>query len=118
MTDIEQIALDLRKRALDVLDGKAEENELVYELHRLERNDPPLFDQIVRQLEVDNERWSESSGFPVVSVQRDGAAKLERLVFVSGSKSLEWRSDHGEREWLESFAKQMIEDCEREKRRE
>lgn len=115
MNDVEQIALDLRKAALEVLDGKVDEKELVYELHRLERHSPGLFDQVVRQLEADNERWSESSGFPLVSVERDEKSRLEGLVFTSGSKRLSWRSDYGEREWLESFAQQLIEECERDR---
>lgn len=119
MKETEQKALFLRRKALEVLDGKLDRQDLLRELHQLERNDPPFFDSVVKQLEDDNNRWSESSGLPHVSVERDEQERVKTVTFIhldrKDAKELTFRSDLMEREWAEAFARQLIDECDKSK---
>ena len=71
MNEAEIRSLEIRCKALEVFDGKCDVFELQKILHLIERNQPDLLEQVARQLVQDNGRWSDSSGFPNVKVQRD-----------------------------------------------
>lgn len=118
MNDAEIRSLEIRRKALEFFDGKCEELELQKILHLLERNQPDLFEKVVLQLEADNGRWSDSSGFPNIRVQRDSKERVQTIVFEALGKkktdgnheilSATWRSDHSEIQWIESFTKDLL----------
>ncbi|HEY9787951.1 MAG TPA: hypothetical protein V6D17_21360 [Candidatus Obscuribacterales bacterium] len=122
MTPAEKMSFDLRRLALDVLDGRSDELTLLRQLSLLERNDPLLFEQVVKQLEQDNDRWSPSSKLPNVEVMRDERGFVENVKFVAlgdesndKTKHICWRSDYSERVWVEAFAEELIQECEKKK---
>ncbi|MFN8554578.1 MAG: hypothetical protein U0103_24170 [Candidatus Obscuribacterales bacterium] len=148
MNDIELKALELKRKAWEVLDGKAEADVLFQELYRLERQSPDFLESVAKQLEADNGRWSVTSALPNAEVKREQATqRIEEISFhaldeqvnephaheagreqfqhVSVPKNAElemsqhaaenaerlsvivWRSDYGDRAWLEDFAKDI-----------
>jgi hypothetical protein len=151
MNDIELKALELKRKAWEVLDGKAEADALFQELYRLERQTPEFLEAVAKQLEADNGRWSTTSALPDVAVKRaEPSQRIEEISFhaldetskqlptqhthhenrtefqhtaVSRDAELElskasenhpeplsvvvWRSDFGDRAWIEDFAKEM-----------
>ena len=149
MNDIELKALELKRKAWEVLDGKAEIDVLFQELYRLERQTPDFFDSVAKQLEEDNGRWAATSALPNAEVRRESATqRIEEISFhalnlqvtdhnpseikeefqhvsVPKSAALEmdrnmdvaseplsvivWRSDYGDRAWIEDFAKDFTE---------
>lgn len=147
MNDIELKALELKRKAWEVLDGKADADGLFQELYRLERQAAEFFEAVAKQLEEDNGRWSATSALPNVEVKRESATqRIEEISFhaldeerpehdtheqktefqhvhVSKTAELElsrntesppetlsvvvWRSDYGDRAWIEDFAKDL-----------
>jgi len=147
MNDIELKALELKRKAWEVLDGKAEADVLFQELYRLERQTPEFFESVAKQLEEDNGRWAATSALPNAAVKRELATqRIEEISFhaldeqpsdhiipenrtefqhvgvsktaelelsksaESGVESLSvvvWRSDYGDRAWIEDFAKEI-----------
>lgn len=148
MNDIELKALELKRKAWEVLDGKADADVLFQELYRLERQTPDFFEAVAKQLEEDNGRWAPTSALPNAEVKREKATqRIEEISFhaldeqlveheshdehksefqhVHVSKTAEmeltrsaeptpeslsvvvWRSDYGDRAWIEDFAKEM-----------
>lgn len=107
--------MEIRRTAFDVLEGKEDIVELQKQLHIIERHTPEMLDSVVKQLEEDNGRWSETAGLPHISVQRDAHSRVQTVTFEStgkifGSqkpKSIVWRSDHSEIIWVEDFAKDL-----------
>lgn len=118
MNEAERRSLEIRRKALEVFDGKSEELELQKILHLIERNQPDFLETVVKQLEEDNGRWSDSSGFPNAKVRRDGNGRVQTVTFealgkiqADGSQeilSIIWRSDHSEIAWVESFTKELL----------
>ncbi len=147
MNDIELKALELKRKAWEVLDGKADADVLYQELYRLERQTPDFFESVAKQLEEDNGRWAATSALPNAEVKRETATqRIEEISFhaldeqisedashdhktefqhvhVSKTAELElsrsaeaspeslsvvvWRSDYGDRAWIEDFAKEL-----------
>ncbi|MBS1955937.1 MAG: hypothetical protein JST89_17260 [Cyanobacteria bacterium SZAS-4] len=147
MNDIELKALELKRKAWEVLDGKADADVLFQELYRLERQTPDFFESVAKQLEEDNGRWAATSALPNAEVKRETATqRIEEISFhaldeqlssheshehktefqhVHVSKTAEmelsrnsepspeslsvvvWRSDYGDRAWIEDFAKDL-----------
>ena len=113
VTDIELRALELKRRAWEALAKQTGTTVLFRELSQMERQTPEFFELVVKQLEADNGRWLASSALPNVKVKRDSASKIEEISFFaidsecldSQPSALVWRSDHGDREWIEDFAK-------------
>lgn len=117
MNEAEIRSMEIRRKALEVFDGKCEELELQKILHLIERNQPELLEDVARQLVEDNGRWSQSSGFPVVKIQRDSKERVQTITFEALAKnsgstpqvlSIIWRSDHSEIQWVESFTKELL----------
>ncbi len=118
MNEAERRSLEIRRKALEVFDGKSEELELQKILHLIERNQPEFLETVVKQLEEDNGRWSDSSGFPNAKVRRDDNGRLQTVTFEALGKmqpdgtqeilSIIWRSDHSEIAWVESFTKELL----------
>jgi hypothetical protein len=118
MNEAERRSLEIRRKALEVFDGKAEELEFQKILHLIERNQADFLDTVVKQLEEDNGRWSDSSGFPNVKVRRDGNGRVQTVTFEALDKtqpdgtreilSIVWRSDHSEIAWVETFTKELL----------
>ncbi len=82
MNDIELKALELKRKAWEVLDGKAEADLLFQELYRLERQSPEFLDSVASQLEADNGRWSATSALPDAVVKRDKSTqRIEEISF-------------------------------------
>lgn len=118
MNEAEIRSLEIRRKALEAFDGKCDVLELQKILHLIERNQPDLLDQVARQLVSDNGRWSDSSGFPNVKVQRDSNERVQTITFEALSKknaqgeqeviSVVWRSDHSEIQWVESFTQALL----------
>jgi len=118
MNEAEIRSLEIRRKALEVFDGKCDVLELQKILHLIERNQPDLLEQVARQLVQDNGRWSDSSGFPNVKVQRDSNERVQTISFETLGKknalgeqevvSVIWRSDLSELQWVESFTKGLL----------
>ncbi len=118
MNEAERLSLEIRRKALEVFDGKEEQLELQKILHLIERNQPDLLDSVVKQLEEDNGRWSDSSGFPNVQVKRDESGRVQTVTFEALGKtyadgtqevlSIIWRSDHSEVAWVETFTRELL----------
>lgn len=118
MNEAEIRSLEIRRKALEVFDGKCEVLELQKLLHIIERNQPDFLETVVQQLLADNGRWSDSSGFPNVKIQRDAKGRVQTITFealgkknADGSReilSLIWRSDHSEIQWVETFTKELL----------
>ena len=118
MNEAERRSLEIRRKALEVFDGKSEELELQKILHLIERNQPDFLDSVVKQLEEDNGRWSDSSGFPNAKVRRDANGRVQTVTFEALGKmqadghqeilSIIWRSDHSEIAWVETFTKELL----------
>ncbi len=147
MNDIELKALELRRKAWEVLTGKAEADVLLQELYRLERQTPDFFEAVAKQLEEDNGRWAATSALPDAEIKREiETQRIEEISFhalgvkavehhsdehktefqhVAVPKSAElelsrnaetsgealsvviWKSDYGDRAWIEDFAKEL-----------
>jgi len=145
MNDIELKALELKRKAWEVLDCKAEVEVLFQELYKLERQTPEFFEAVAKQLEEDNGRWAATSALPNAEVKREATTnRIEEISFhaldahmvvhpslenktefqhVSVPKPaaeemnrstdkdsepmsvIVWRSDYGDRAWIEDFAK-------------
>jgi hypothetical protein len=145
MNDIELKALELKRKAWEVLDCKAEADVLFQELFRLERQTPEFFEAVAKQLEEDNGRWAATSALPNAEVRREAAtSRIEEICFHALDSQTEehphpenktefkhvavpkpaaeemsrtadkdseplsvivWRSDYGDRAWIEDFAK-------------
>ncbi len=86
MNEAERLSLEIRRKALEVFDDKAEELELQKILHLIERNQPDLLESVVKQLEEDNGRWSDSSGFPNAKVRRDANGRVQTVTFEALGK--------------------------------
>lgn len=122
MNDVERKSMEIRRTAFDVLEGKVDIVELQKQLHIIERHTPEQLDNVVKQLEEDNGRWSETAGLPHIYVQRDAQSRVQTVTFEStgknaGSqkpKSIVWRSDHSEIIWVEDFAKDLAKNPEQE----
>jgi hypothetical protein len=118
MNEAEIRSLEIRRKALEVFDGKCEVLELQKLLHIIERNQPDFLETVVQQLLADNGRWSDSSGFPNVKIQRDAKGRVQTITFealgkknADGSQeilSLIWRSDHSEIQWVETSTKELL----------
>ncbi len=118
MNEAERRSLEIRRKALEVFDGKAEELEVQKILHLIERNQPDFLDAVVKQLEEDNGRWSDNSGFPNAKVRRDANDRVQTVTFEALGKtqadgtqeilSIIWRSDHSEIAWVESFTRELL----------
>lgn len=118
MNEAERLSLEIRRKALEVFDGKAEELELQKILHLIERNQPEILEAVVKQLEEDNGRWSDNSGFPNAKIRRDGTGRVQTVTFEALGKmqadgkqeilSIIWRSDHSEIAWVETFTKELL----------
>jgi len=118
MNEAERRSLEIRRKALEVFDGKAEKLELLRILHLIERNQPDFLEAVVKQLEEDNGRWSDSSGFPNVQVKRDANERVQTVTFEALGKTMEdgskevvsivWRSDHSEIQWVETFTRELL----------
>jgi hypothetical protein len=118
MNEAERLSLEIRRKALEVFDGKSEELELQKILHLIERNQPEILEAVVKQLEEDNGRWSDNSGFPNAKVGRDGNGRVQTVTFEALGKmqadgkqeilSIIWRSDHSEIAWVETFTKELL----------
>lgn len=118
MNEAEIRSLEIRRKALEVFDGKCDVLELQKILHLIERNQPELLEQVASQLVQDNGRWSDSSGFPNVKVQRDTNERVQTISFEALGKknaqgeqeviSVIWRSDLSEIQWVESFTKELL----------
>lgn len=118
MNEAERTSLEIRRKALEALDGKVEAVEVQKLLHLVERNQPDFLETVVRQLEEDNGRWSDSSGFPNVKVGRDPNGRLLTVTFEGLGKTLPdgkrevlsivWRSDYSELHWVESFTREIL----------
>ncbi len=117
MNEAERQSLEIRRKALEVFDGKADELELQKILHLIERNQPNFLETVVKQLEEDNGRWSDSSGFPSASALRDAHGHVQTVTFEALGKTLQdgtreilsivWRSDRSEIPWVENFARDL-----------
>ncbi|HEY9679179.1 MAG TPA: hypothetical protein V6C76_14315 [Drouetiella sp.] len=82
MNDVELKALELKRKAWEVLDGKAEAEELFQELYRLERGPNEFFVAVAQQLEEDNGRWAATSGLPNAEIKRDASnSRIEEISF-------------------------------------
>ncbi len=122
MNDIERKAMEIRRTAFDVLEGKLDIVELQKLLHIIERHTPEQLDSVVKQLEEDNGRWSETAGLPHIYVQRDANSRVQTVTFESTGqiensqkpKSIVWRSDHSEIIWVADFAKDLVKNPEQE----
>ncbi len=151
MNDVELKALELKRKAWEVLDANADVEVLFQELYRLERQTPEFFEEVAKQLEADNGRWAASSALPNAAVKREaGTTRIEEISFhallshttpsnshteertefqhVAVSKTaaeemnrtaeknteplsvIVWRSDYGDRAWIEDFAKDYIDE--------
>lgn len=118
MNEAERTSLEIRRKALEALDGKVEAVEVQKLLHLVERNQPDFLETVVKQLEEDNGRWSDSSGFPNVKVGRDPNGRLLTVTFEGLGKTLPdgtrevlsivWRSDYSELHWVESFTREIL----------
>ncbi len=154
MNDVELKAIELKRKAWEVLDGKSPPDKLFQDLHRLERQNPKLLELVAAQMELDNGRWNVNSAIPDVIVQRDqlnrieaiefffpepdrtevtacadtisdasqkdnnSAIKIETPLSISSDKEITeipmtpdrvvWRSDYGDRLWIEDFAKDYL----------
>ncbi len=118
MNEAERLSLEIRRKALEVFDGKSDELELQKILHLIERNQPEILEAVVKQLEEDNGRWSDSSGFPNAKVRRDGNGRVQTVTFEALGKvhsdgeqeilTIMWRSDHSEISWVETFTKELL----------
>ncbi len=83
MDDVEQIALQIRRRAFEVLDGKESLNAFLDSLWQLDAQKPALLEKVAQQLEADNGRWSKSSALPDISVGRDKSGRVGLITFTS-----------------------------------
>ncbi len=116
MNEAERKSLTIVQQAFAVLDGRDNSDEVIRHLHRLERNTPDLFNEVVSQLEKDNGRWSAVSSMPSVEVIRDDEGRVEAIIFSEQqtpqkSEDLDaflWVSDRVDVKWFEAFAEELI----------
>jgi len=116
MNDAERKSLTIVQQAFAVIDGRESSDEVVRHLHRLERNTPELFNDVVTQLERDNGRWSAASSMPSVEVIRDEEGRVEAIIFSEQQTSQKsgdldaflWVSDRVDVKWFEAFAEELI----------
>lgn len=87
--DVEQLALKLRRRAFDVLDGKESLTAFLETLWQLDSQKPELLEKVAKQLEQDNGRWSAASALPEITVGRDKAGRIGLITFTSPESSVE-----------------------------
>jgi hypothetical protein len=113
MKDVEKKALTILQKAFSALSGKGEREDVVHYLHRLERNSPALFVEVIDQLEGDNGRWATAAQMPAVEVCRDAQNAVEAIIFSATGGSAEpeafiWLSDRVDIKWFESFAEDLL----------
>jgi hypothetical protein len=116
MNEAERKSLTVLQQAFAVIDGREPSDEVVRHLHRLERNSPDLFNEVVSQLEKDNGRWSAVSNMPSVEVIRDDERRIEAIIFseqqtpqkIADLDAFLWVSDRVDVKWFEAFAEELI----------
>jgi hypothetical protein len=114
----EQQALTVLREAWAALAGKDSAETVVHHLHRLERNTPELFLQVIDQLESDNGRWAPQAEMPVVEICRSEKAEVEAVIFSQASEGLVnieepdrafiWVSDNVDIKWVEEFVRELL----------
>lgn len=92
--DVEQLALKIRRRAFDVLDGKESLTAFLESLWQLDSQTPDLLERVARQLEQDNGRWSAASALPEITVGRDKAGRIGLITFTSTDTVREQQGNH------------------------
>ena len=92
--DVEKIALSLRRRAFEVLEGRESLTAFLETLWQLDSNTPELLEQVASQLELDNGRWSAASALPEITVKRDKEGRIGLISFNSPDAA---REAHNER---------------------
>ena len=83
MNEVEQLALNIRRKAFQVLDGKESLTGFLDSLWQLDTQKPELFQEVAIQLEQDNDRWSSTSALPEVTVRRDKSGRIGLITFTS-----------------------------------
>lgn len=83
MNEVEQLALNLRRRAFEVLEGKESLTAFLDALWLLDSQTPDLLDKVALQLEQDNGRWSSTSALPEVDVRRDKSGRIGVISFTA-----------------------------------
>jgi len=91
--DVEQLALKLRRRAFDVLDGRESLTAFLETLWQLDSQKPDLLEKVAKQLEQDNGRWSAASALPEITVGRDKAGRIGLITFTSTEPGREQQGD-------------------------
>lgn len=81
--DVEQLALQIRRRAFEVLDGRESLTAFLESLWQLDSQKPELLEKVASQLEQDNGRWSATSALPEITVGRDKAGRVGLITFTS-----------------------------------
>jgi hypothetical protein len=114
----EQQALAVLREAWAALAGKDSSDAVVRHLHRLERNTPELFVQVINQLESDNGRWAPQAELPVVEICRGNQDEIEAVIFSRATDRLVkieepdpafiWVSDHVDIKWVEEFVRELL----------
>jgi len=85
--DVEQLALQLRRRAFEVLDGKESLTALLESLWQLDAQKPDLLAKVAEQMEQDNGRWSATSALPEITVSRDKNGRIGLITFTSADET-------------------------------
>lgn len=83
LEDVEQLALKLRRRAFEVLDGRESLTAFLETLWQMDSQKPELLEKVAQQLEQDNGRWSAASALPEITVGRDKAGRIGLITFTS-----------------------------------
>jgi hypothetical protein len=82
MEDVQQLALTIRRRAFEVLDGKESLTAFLETLWQLDSQKPDLLEQVAQQMEQDNGKWSSTSALPDITVGRDKAGRIGLITFT------------------------------------
>jgi len=80
--DVEQLALQIRRRAFEVLDGKESLTSFLETLWQMDSQKPALLEQVAQQMERDNGRWNAASALPEISVGRDKTGRIGLITFT------------------------------------
>lgn len=99
MEDVQQLALKIRRRAFEVLDGKESLSAFLESLWQLDSQTPELLEQVADQMEQDNGRWSAASALPDITVGRDKSGRIGLITFTSAGKTNEDRTTRNPIVW-------------------
>lgn len=80
--EVEQLALQIRRRAFEVLDGKESLTSFLETLWQMDSQKPDLLDQVAQQMERDNGKWNAASALPEISVGRDKSGRIGLIKFT------------------------------------